>query len=165
MAGQFKKMYPYAETRTNFKYPLGGLMQLRDFVKDGELHHPTMLNANGEQCLIVIKNSATTGVTLSRATGIESFVCEYKDYTISWTSMEIAVYPYSHKDGAFSTSGDSGSVIGDTNSCIVGMLTSGASQTDSTDITYVSPYYFLNECIKKAFYNFYLYPIPKPTPA
>ena len=85
-----KKMYPHAETRTNFKYPRGGLMRLRDFVKDGELCHPTMLDANGEQCLIVIRNSATTGVTLSRATGIESFVREYKDYAISWTSMEIA---------------------------------------------------------------------------
>ena len=78
-------MYPDAETRTNFKYPCGGLMQLRDFVKDGELRHPTMLDANGEYCLIVVKNGATTGVALGRATGIESFVREYKDYAISST--------------------------------------------------------------------------------
>lgn len=160
-----KKMYPHVETCTNFKYPRDGLMQLRDFVKDGELRHPTMLDANGEQCLIVVKNGAATGVTLGRATGIESFVREYKDYAIYSTSMEIAVYPYSHKDGAFSARGDSGSVVGDANSRIVGMLTGGAGQTDSTDVTYVSPYYFLDGRIKKAFPNSYLYSIPNPTQA
>jgi hypothetical protein len=77
-----KKMYPHAETRANYKYPRGGLMQLRYFVKDGELRRPTMLDANGEQCLIVVKNGATTGVTLGRATDIESFVREYKDYAM-----------------------------------------------------------------------------------
>jgi hypothetical protein len=139
-------------------------MQLQDFVKDGELHHLTMLDANGEQCLIVVKNSATTGVTLGRATSIESFVREYKDYAIYSMSMEIAIYPYSHKDSAFSAPRDSESVIGDTNSRIVSMLTGSAGQTDSTDITYVLPYYFLDECIKKAFPNSYLYLIPDPTP-
>ncbi|KAL5478231.1 hypothetical protein ACEPAI_2415 [Sanghuangporus weigelae] len=164
-AGQFmKKMYPQTETRANFTYPRGGRMQLRDFVKDGELRRPTMLDANGEQCLIVVKNGATTAVTLGRATGIESFVREYKDNTIHLTSMEIAVYSYSHKDGAFSAPGDSGSVIGDANSCIVGMVIGGAGQADSTDVTYVSPYYFLDERIKKAFPISYLYPIPDSTP-
>ena len=140
-------------------------MQLRDFVKDSELRHPTMLDANGEQCLIVVKNGAATGVTLSRATGIESFVHEYKDYPISSTSMEIAAYSYSHKDGAFSAPGDSRSVLSDANSCIVGLLIGGTGQTDFTDVTYVSPYYFLDERIKKAIPNSYLYPFPKPTPA
>jgi hypothetical protein len=32
---------------------------------------------------------------------------------------------------------DSGLVIGDTNRRIVGMLTSGAGQTDFTDVTYI----------------------------
>ena len=157
------KMYPDAETCTNFKYPHGGLMQLRDFIKDGELRHPTMLDANGEHCLIVVKNGVATGVTLGRATGIESFVREYKDYAISSTSMEIAVYSYGHKDGPFSAPGDSGSVLGDANSRIVGMLIGGTGQTDFTDVTYVSPYYFLDEHIKKAFPSSYLYPFPKPT--
>ena len=139
-------------------------MQLQDFVKDGE---PTMLDANGEHCLIVVKNGATTGVTLGRASGIESFVREYRDCAICSTSMEVAVYSYSHKDGAFSARADSGSVVGDTNSRIVGMLTSGAGQANSTDVAYVSPYYFLDEHIKKAFpkSNSYLYPIPDPPPA
>ena len=137
-------------------------MLFRSFVKDGELRCPTMLDANGEKCFIVVKNGAATGVTLGRATGIESFVREYKDYAIHSTSMEIAIYPYSHKDGAFSARGDSGSVVADANSRIVGMLTGGSGLTNSTDVTYVSPYYFLNEQIKKAFPNSYLYPNPDP---
>ncbi len=135
-------------------------MQLQDFVKDGELCQLTTLDANGEECLIVVKNGTSTGVTLGRASGIESLVRDYNEYGIKSTSMEIAIYSYSHKDGAFSARGDSGSVIGDANSRIIGMLTSGAGQTDSTDITYVSPYYFLDEQIKKAFPNSHLYPIP-----
>ncbi|KAG8892858.1 hypothetical protein FRB99_002396, partial [Tulasnella sp. 403] len=160
-----KKMYPHDETRAKSKYPRGGLMQLQDFVKYDELRCPTMLDANGEECLIVVKNGATTGVRLGRATGIESFVREYKDSAIHSTSMEIAVYPYSNKDGAFSAPGDSGSVVGDANSRIVGMLTGGAGQTDSTDVTYVSAYESLDERIKKAFPHSHLFPIRNPTPA
>jgi hypothetical protein len=134
-------------------------MQLHDFVKDGELRHPTMRDVNGEECFIVVKNGTSTGVTLGRASGIESFVRIYDEYRIHSTSTEIAIYSYSYEAGAFSAPGDSGSVIGDANNRIVGMLTGGAGQTDSTDVTYVSPYFFLDEQIKKAFPNSHLYPI------
>jgi len=154
------KMYPDTESRAKFEYPLGGLMQLRDIVKEGELPRSTMPDANGEDCLIVVKNGATTGVTIGRASGVESFVRDYKESGIHSTSMEIAIYPYSYKDGAFSAPGDSGSAIGDVNSRIVGMITGGAGKTDSSlDVTYASPYYFVDECIKKAFPNSYLFPI------
>lgn len=72
-----------------------------------------MLDERGEECLIVVKNGNTTSLTFGCATGIESFVREYVDYEIRSTSMELAIYPYSHKDGAFSAAGDSGSVIAD----------------------------------------------------
>jgi len=158
-------MCPDAETCANFKYPLDGLMQLQDFVKDGELCRLTMLDENGEDCLIVIKNGTATGVTFGRASGIESFVREYKDYAIHSTSVEIAIYPYNYKDGAFSAPGDSGSVVSDVNGHIIGMLIGGAGKTDSTDVTYVSAYHFLDERIKKAFPNSHLFPIPNSIPA
>ncbi|KAH9948859.1 hypothetical protein B0H21DRAFT_882225 [Amylocystis lapponica] len=163
---QFMKMYPDAETRANFRYPPGGLMPLRAIVTYDELRHPTMLDANGETCLIVVKNGATTGLTLGRATGIESFVREYKGAAIHSTSREIAVYPYSNKDGAFSAPGDSGSVVADANHGIVGMLIGGAGgQTGSTDVTYVSAYASLNERIKQAFPHSCLFPIRNPPQA
>ncbi|KAH7912956.1 hypothetical protein BJ138DRAFT_1124793 [Hygrophoropsis aurantiaca] len=117
-----------APSRTSFKYPRGGLLQLRDVLKEDELRHPIMLDANGEECLIVVKNGNTTGITIGRTTGIESFVREYDDYAIRSTR-------------------------------IVGILTSGTGQTDSTDVTYASPYYWLEERIKTAFSDSYLYPI------
>lgn len=153
------KMYPHDETRTSFKYPLGGFLQLRDVVKEDDLHRPNMLDADGKECIIVIKNGNATGVTIGRGSGIESFVREYDDHGICSTSMEIAIYPYSHEDGAFSAPGDSGSTVIDSKGCIVGVLTGGSGQTDSTDVTYLSPYYWVWERIKAAFPDAHLYPI------
>ena len=133
-----------------FKYPCGGLLQLRDVIKEDEIRKPFMLGRNGEECITVIKNGSATGVTIGRgSTSIESFLREYDDYGIRSTSMEIAIYPYSHEDGAFSAPGDSGS--------LVGILTGGADQTDSTDVSYLSPYYWVEERIKAVFPNAHLY--------
>jgi len=163
-----EKMYPDRETRLQLICPRGGLMQLRDFVKDGELRRLAMLDANGEECFIVVKNGAGTGLTFGRACGIEAFVRDYNEHGIKSTSMvEIAIYAYSYKDFAFSAPGDSGSVIGDANNRIVGMITGGSGKNDFMDVTYASPYCFLDERIKMAFPNSYLYPIqaiPKSIP-
>ena len=152
------KMHPNAESRSSSEYPYGGLMQLRDIVKEDELRRPTTLDANGEECLIVVKSGNTTGVTIGRATGIESFVREYDQSGIRSTSMGLAIYPYSHKDGAFSAPGDSGSVVADADGRIVGMLIGGAGGTHSLDIAYASPYYFVEECIKEVLPESYLFP-------
>ncbi|KAM6489864.1 hypothetical protein JOM56_013416, partial [Amanita muscaria] len=45
--------------------------------------------------------------------------------------------------GAFYTLGDSGSIIADPMGRIVGLLTGGSGQTDSTDVTYATPFYWL----------------------
>lgn len=62
---------------------------------------------------------------------VDSVVLVLKDYAIHSTYREIAVYPYSHKDGAFSTPGDSGSVVGDTNYGIIGMVLARPTQVMS----------------------------------
>lgn len=153
-------MYPHPTARTSFKYPRGRLLQLRDVIKENELHHPTMLDANGEECFLVVKSGNGTGVTLGRATGIMSFVREYFEDGAHETSRELAIYPYGNKEGAFSAQGDSGSIITDGKGCIVGLLTGGAGQTDSTDVTYATPFYWLfDECIKADFPNAHLYPV------
>ncbi|KAI6117954.1 hypothetical protein F5141DRAFT_591568 [Pisolithus sp. B1] len=153
------KMYPHADARTSFEYPLGGLLQLQDVVKEDELHHATTLDVNGEECFIVVKNGNTTGVTIGRGTSTESFVREYDDYGVGSTSMQVAIYPYSHEDGAFSAPGDSGSIVVDGKGRIMGILTGGAGKTDSIDVTYLLPYYWVEERIKAVFPNAHLYPI------
>ncbi len=47
--------------------------------------------------------------------------------------MEIAIYPYSHKDGPFSAPGDSGSIVVDGLGYIVqvGLLTSSSGSTNN----------------------------------
>lgn len=117
----------------------------------------TILDEKGDPCIIVIKNGATTGLTLGRVTGIKSFVHVYKDYAIESTFMEMPVYSFEEK-ATFSAPGDSGSVVADGNGRIVGMLTGGCGRTDLTDVSYVTPYYFLEERIKKAFPNSHLFP-------
>ena len=153
------KMYPHPTARTSFKYPRGRLLQFRGVIKEHELRHPTMLDRNGEECLLVIKNGKGTGVTIGRATGIMSFVREYFEDGTHGTSMELAIYPYGHGDGAFSAPGDSGSIVVDGKGRIVGLLTGGAGMTDSTDVTYATPFYWLFERIKEHFPNAHLYPI------
>ncbi|KAH9074354.1 hypothetical protein EDB83DRAFT_2219130, partial [Lactarius deliciosus] len=74
------------------------------------------------------------------------------------TSMEPAIYPYSHEDGAFSEPGDSGSIVADGKGCIIGLLTSGSGKTDPTDITYTLPFFWIfHECIKPSFPDAHLY--------
>jgi hypothetical protein len=154
------KMYPHPAARASFKYPRGHLLQLQDVVKENELRHPTMLDVNGEKCLIVVKRSNSTGMTIGRATGLMSFVREYHEDGIHETSMELAIYSYGHKDGAFSAPGDSGSIIADGKGRIVGLLTGSTGLRDSTDVTYASPFYWVfDERIKVTFPNAYLYPI------
>jgi len=70
-------MHPHPEGRSDFKYPPGGLLQVRGVVKDDEIRKPQHLDANGEKCLIVVKHGKTTGSTLGRLNGIESFVRRY----------------------------------------------------------------------------------------
>jgi len=155
-----EKMYPCLDSPAQFDYPEDGLMHLRDFVRDDELRHPTTFDENGLECLIVIKNGAGTGLTFGRAAGIASFTRTYQGYNIVSTSMEIAIYPYSHKDGAFAAPGDSGAVVADANNRIVGMITGGTGGNDSTDVAYATPYYFLDDRVKSSFPDSYLYPAP-----
>ncbi|KAG8805884.1 hypothetical protein FRC17_005289, partial [Serendipita sp. 399] len=153
------KMHPHPRCQSDFKYPVGGLLQVKGIVKEAEIRNPKQLDANVEECLLAVKNGKTTGVTMGRETGIESIIREYDEDGIKRTSMEVAVYPYSHRDGASSAPGDSGSIVIDGQGRIVGLLTGGSGTTEFTDVTYVTPYFWLEERIKMAFPNSYLYPV------
>jgi hypothetical protein len=142
-------------------YMLDSLLRVKGILKEEEIRHPTSLDANGEKCLIVIKNGRSSGVTIGRGTGIESFIRVYDDSGIKSTSMAIAIYPYSYEysydECIFSAPGDSGSIVVDGLGRIVGMITGGSGSTERTDVTYVTPYFWIEEQIKKAFPNSHLY--------
>jgi hypothetical protein len=105
--------------------------------------------------LFVIKNGNATGVTIGRATGIFSFV---RSNLSSQGSKEWAIYNYDNKSGVFSARGDSGSIIVDRLGRIGGLLTGGAGKTETSDVTYATPMFWLWPRIKQHFPNAHLYP-------
>ena len=154
------KMFPRTDATMTFKYPCDRILELQDIMQEDQMHNPDMLDHNGEPCLLVIKNGNTTGLTIGRATGIFSFVREYFLNGTHQTSMEWAILPYDNKSGVFAAPGDSGSIIADAHGRIGGLLTGGAGNMESSDITYATPFFWLLQCIKNnGFPDAHLYPV------
>ncbi|KAH8108684.1 hypothetical protein DFH11DRAFT_1862160 [Phellopilus nigrolimitatus] len=149
------KMYPRDDGKTSFKYPGNRLLQLRDMITEERMRDPDMLDHNNEACLLVIKNGNATDVTIGRATGIFSFV---RDDETGQESMEWAIYNYDNKSGVFSAPGDCGSIIVDGLGRIGGLLTGGTGKTETSDVTYATPMWWLWPRIKQHFPNAHLYP-------
>ncbi|KAH9858294.1 hypothetical protein C2E23DRAFT_175215 [Lenzites betulinus] len=152
-------MFPRPEDRDGYKYPRDGLLQACGIVKDREIRSPQQLDANGHKCLHVVKNSLTTGTTVGRVNGLDSFTRIYTRYNNKETSVAVAVLPYDRKRGAFSAPGDSGAIVLERGGGIVGMLTGGGGATEGTDTAYVTPYWWLDEQIKKVLPECSLYDV------
>lgn len=150
-------MFSRPEDQRDYAYPEDGLLQAQGIIQPEEIHCPTHLDENQEECLLVVKHGLSTGTTIGRVSGMESFTRRFNADGIKETSMEIAVLPYGNTDGPFSAPGDSGSIVLDRRGRILGMLNGGAGSTDRTDITYVTPYWYLEAEIKKYFPESFLY--------
>ncbi|KZT27853.1 hypothetical protein NEOLEDRAFT_1154829 [Neolentinus lepideus HHB14362 ss-1] len=152
-------MFPHPADQANYKYPEDGLLQAYGVVRDQEIRNPPHLDVNGEKCLLVVKNGLATGTTVGRVNGPESFTRTYDEYGIKQTSFEIAVLAYGRAHGKFSDDGDSGSIILFRDGRIVGLLTGGGGPTDETDITYLTPYWWVEEKIKAKYPGCFLYQV------
>ncbi|KAI9778209.1 MAG: hypothetical protein M1839_008326 [Geoglossum umbratile] len=150
-------MFPHPEDRANYQYPIDDLLQAYGIVKDAEIRDPQQLDIHGEKCLLVVKNGLTTGTTFGRTNGLESFTRTYNGHSIEHTSIEIAVLPYDKTRGKFSHAGDSGSIVLTRDGRIVGILTGGADLTDGSDITYITPYWWVEQQIKAKYPGCFLY--------
>jgi hypothetical protein len=152
-------MFPQPADQANYQYPQDGLLQAYGVVSDDEIRNPQHLDVHGEKCLLVIKNGLTTGTTVGRVNGLESFTRTYDEYGIKQTSIEIAVLAYDKTRGKFSDPGDSGSIVLSRDGRIVGILTGGAGPTDDTDITYLTPYWWVEKEIKAKYPGCFLYQV------
>ena len=152
-------MYPHNDSKTTFKYPDDHLLPLRDMLTKHDMYKPDMLDHDNEACLLVIKNGNATDVTIGRATGIFSFV---RDNKTNQESIEWAIYNYDSKSDVFSAPGDSGSIIVDGLGRIGGLLTSDTGKTETSDVTYATPMWWLWPHIKKHFPKAHLYPTAIP---
>ena len=152
-------MFPHPEDKADYEYPDNGLLQAFGVVKDHEIRQPQHLDVHGQKVLMVVKNGQTTGTTVGRANGLDSFTRVCSQYSIMGTCIETAILPYDQQRGPFSAPGDSGSIILDRSGRIVALLTGGCGSTDETDITYGTPYWWLEERVKKAFPGCFLYEV------
>jgi hypothetical protein len=153
-------MYPRIDAHTTFKYPDDRLLKLQGIIPEDEPRNPDILDRNGESCCFVIKNGNATDVTIGRATGIFSYVRQYFPNDTRQTSMEWAILPYDNKSGVFSAPGDSGSIIADGRGRIGGPLTGSAGKTESSDVTYATPFFWLLSRIKaNGFPNAHINPV------
>ncbi|KAG2075077.1 hypothetical protein BDR04DRAFT_77602 [Suillus decipiens] len=158
-AGEFvHKMYSRREAQLGFKYPAGRLLQLRHILTEDCMRHPNTRDHDGKNCLYVIKHGFTTLTTIGRATGIFSYAREYFANQTHRDSAEWAILPYDNDSGAFSKGGDSGSMIASGTGEFGGLLTGGCGKTDSSDITYATPMFWLWPIIKAQYPGANLYP-------
>ncbi|KAH8992420.1 hypothetical protein EDB92DRAFT_1945213 [Lactarius akahatsu] len=155
------KMRPDPANPASFIYPLRGLLPVQGVITEDELRRPQMHDADGDPCLMVIKNGSATGTTIDRANGIKSFVRQHFPDGNHETSMEWAILGHGLWSRSFSAPGDSGAIIVDGEGRIGGLLTGGSGGTESTDVTYATPFYWLlEERIKTRFPNAHLYQPP-----
>ena len=151
-------MFSQPEDRENYQYPTDGLLQVCGVVKAHEMREPPHLDVHREKALLVIKNGLATGTTVGRANGLYSFTRVYTEGEAALTSIETAILPYDKQRGPFSANGDSGAIILDRSGRIVALLTGGAGTHNKVDVTYGTPYWWLEGQIKTAFPHCHLYP-------
>jgi hypothetical protein len=153
-------MFPHYEDQANYRVLDDSLLQAYGVVSAAEISNPEHLDANGQPCLIVVKNGGTTDTTIGRANGLESVRRTYPEFgIIEQNSLEIAVVFYGKGHGQFSDVGDSGSIVLTREGKILGMLTGGAGPTQETDVTWLTPFWWLQEQIKKQYRSAYLYDV------
>jgi hypothetical protein len=117
------------------------------------LANPEEFDAEGQRCYIVGKDGNTTGLTVGRYAGLVSFVLN----EVGIESVELGIYNLGLKNAeAFSTKGDSGSLVWDSKNGIariIGQLHSGSNKGGAArnHVTYVTPGWFFLEQIRKKF--------------
>ena len=153
------KMYPRTDAQSGFKYPDERLLGLRGILAEEGMRHPDTTDHDGENCLYVIKRGLTTLTTIGRATGFFSCAREYFANQTHQDSIEWTILPYDNDSGAFSKRGDSGSMIASSTGEFGGLLTSGCGRTESSDVTYATPMFWLWLIIEAKFPNANLSPV------
>jgi hypothetical protein len=118
------KVYLNPASSASFKFPVDRIVTLKDQAPESALFSQPLLDADGDNCLVVFKNGAMTGTTIGRANHVSSYTrnCFAGQYQ---ESRDWPVIPTDGHSGAFSAKGDSGSCIADAFSSLGGIITGG----------------------------------------
>ncbi|EJD40576.1 hypothetical protein AURDEDRAFT_186961 [Auricularia subglabra TFB-10046 SS5] len=150
-------MFPQPQDRQKYQEPEDGLLQIKGVVAESEFHAPQDLDIHGMKTLLAVKNGASTGTTFGRVNGLKSITRHDTQ-----VSEEYAILGYDTsalKNDKFSDDGDSGAAVVGRDGRIVGIITGGGGPTDAVDLTYVTPYFWLEQRIKERFPGCFLYPV------
>ena len=146
-----------AQSRSEFHYPEDRLFRLRDILTAAQISQPHNKDLKGDPVRFVIKRGPTTLTTIGRLNGLESHLRRH-GVLGNFDSVEAAVYLYDNGSGPFSKPGDSGALIAGPEAELIALLTTSTGATDSSDITYGTPMYWLwNDVIKPQFPGANLY--------
>jgi len=148
-AAQFTvMMFPNSKNKKNFSFPPDRLLKVNQIIPDTEMRNLPMYDDNDKKCLIVLKRGYGTGLTIGRASGINSFTRSYFQDRPPKVSKEWSILPYDEKSGAFAAPGDSGAAVIDCLGRLGGLITGG-----SGPIAYATPVSFILEGLKANGYN------------
>lgn len=153
-------MFPNYDDRADYKEHDDSLLPAWGVVTADEITQQAHRDINNQPCLLVAKNGGTTDTTLGRANGLVSVKRTFAEYGIvEQDSLEIAVIFYGKGHSCFSYKGDSGSIVLTRDGKILGMLNAGHGPTDETDVTYVTPFWWLLQRIKAKYPKAHLWPV------
>ena len=141
-------MCPRDDALSEFDYPEDRLFRLRGILTAAQIRQPNNQNSKGDPVRFVIKRGHTTFTTIGCLTGFESHQRRY-GLVGNFDSIEAAIYPYDNDSGPFSRGGDSGALIAGPEAEFTALLTGGTGPTDSSDVTYGTPMYWLWEDVIK----------------
>ena len=138
------KFYPRNNSRTAFKFPGDRQLRINGCVTRELLANPDTFDANGEACVIVMKDGSTTDLTVGRYAGLEA----YTRNEAGVESTELAIYNYDIQSGSFAAKGDSGALVFDGQRKMVGILHSGVGGSWGNYVTYATPAWWAIEQLK-----------------
>ncbi|KAL1665822.1 hypothetical protein GGF50DRAFT_113803 [Schizophyllum commune] len=156
-----KYMFPQHHDHRDFHVPEDLLLQLEDYVREDEFRNPKNRDVNDVDTLLDVKNGHITGTTFGRVNGLDSITRTYDAHGLKVDAKEVLILGYDTKTGKnerFSDGGDSGSIVVDRRSRLIGLLTGGKGPTSATDKSYITPYYRLKKMIEAEFGKAHLLP-------
>lgn len=147
-----------------------GLLRVSGVAEHDEIFHAQDTDHKGQKVILVVKNGMATGTTIGCVNGLKSFtrIDMPKCGIVKKTSLEVAILPYNpfrsftegmRRQVAFSAPGDSGAIVLDGRGRAVAMLNGGAGNAAAgeTDISYGTPFCWLEKQIKETFPDCRLY--------